>query len=140
MAAETNRRLAELLHGDTHWLGGEVRPVEAKPAITVVGGITSEAEEDELLALNDWVETQELPRGALSYDYASSETGAQQAVFDLVWPNGIQEELSQPVAVLLNESADTLALASRAGFRCFTTVGDFKAYVQKEILAIGVGA
>ena len=87
----------------------------------VVGGITSEAEEEALVALNDWVEAQGLPRGQMSFDYADPDTREQQAVFDLAWPNGIQEELSQPVAVLLNEGAETLALASSAGFRCFTT-------------------
>jgi hypothetical protein len=56
-------------------------------------------------------------------------------VFDLAWPNGIQEELSQPVAVLLNETTETLALANRAGFRCFTTAPGFRDYVQQEILA-----
>jgi hypothetical protein len=42
------------------------------------------------------------------------------ALFDLAWPNGIQEELSQPVAVLLNEGAKTIATASQAGYRCFS--------------------
>ena len=71
----------------------------------------------------------------LAFDFADETSGRQQAVFDLAWPNGIQEELSQPVAVLLNEGQETLALASRAGFRCFTAGQDFKDYVQKEILA-----
>jgi hypothetical protein len=44
-------------------------------------------------------------------------------------------ELSQHVAVLLNESAETLALASRAGFRCFTQVEEFRDYVGKEVLS-----
>ncbi len=133
LAAETNRRMEELVHGDLRWLQWAGRPAQLPVAVT--GGITSEAEEEELEILNDWVEAQGLPRGVLSYDLASPETGEQQAIFDLAWPSGIQDELSQPVAVLLNENAETLAIASRAGFRCFTTVVDFKSYVQKEILA-----
>ncbi len=62
------------------------------------------------------------------------ESGIQQVVSSRAWPNGLQEELSEPVAVLLNESAETLALASRAGFRCFTSDGDFRKYVLEEIL------
>ena len=31
--------------------------------------------------------------------------------------------------------SETLALASRAGFRCFTALQDFKDYVEKDILA-----
>lgn len=38
------------------------------------------------------------------------------------------------VAVLLNESADILAVASGAGFHCFTESTDFCTYVEIEIL------
>lgn len=132
LAAETNKRLADLLHGDTRWLEGPpaVIPEPAK----IVSGISSEEEEQELEALNAWMEEKGLDAGVLSFDFADPETGAQQAVFDLVWPNGIQEELSEPVAVLLNETAEVISLASGAGFRCFTSTDDFKAYVEKEIL------
>jgi hypothetical protein len=37
--------------------------------------------------------------------------------------------------VLLNEGAETVALASSAGFRRFTDVQAFREYVQQEILA-----
>lgn len=46
----------------------------------------------------------------------------------------MQEELSQPVAVLLNEGAGTIAIASQTGFRCFTDVGEFQQYVRDEVL------
>lgn len=84
--------------------------------------------------MNTWIETLGLPRGALSYDFADPDTGEQRAVFDLAWPNGIQEELSQPVAVLLNEGAETVTIASQAGFRCFTGIKDFRRYIQAEII------
>ena len=100
----------------------------------IVGGITSEEEEEQLNALNDWVEAQGLPRGTLVYDFADPATGEQKAVFDLAWPNGIQEELSQPVAVLLNEGVEMISVASQAGFRCFTSVEEFQSYVNREIL------
>ena len=133
LAAETNRCMEDLLHGDVRWLAWAAKPAEAP--VVLVGGITSEAEEEELEILNDWVEAQGLPRGVLAFDFADQVSGEQKAVFDLAWPNGIQEELSQPVAVLLNENSETLALASRAGFLCFTTAQDFKDYVEKDILA-----
>jgi hypothetical protein len=56
---------------------------------------------------------------------------------DLAWPSGIQEELSQPVAVLLNESNETIAIASQAGYRCFTDIEHFRRYVENDILAGG---
>ncbi len=132
LAAELNRRMEELLHGDTRWLDGVAATV---PAVTAAsGGITSEDEEEQLEAINDWMEQEGLPRGALAYDHADAATGEQKAVFDLAWPNGVQEELSQPVAVLLNESAATIGIASQAGYRCFTSSEDFRRYVKHEIL------
>jgi hypothetical protein len=92
-------------------------------------------EEAQLETLSDWMESQGLPRGTMSFDFADPATGKQKAVFDLAWPSGIQEELSQPVAVLLNENNDTIAVASQAGFRCFASIAEFKKYVQNEVLA-----
>lgn len=131
LAEETNKRLLELLHGDSIWLEGtSVSP----SAQTIYGGISSEEEESEIMELNQWVEEQNLPAGTVSYGFSDSETGKQLAIFDLAWPSGIQEELSEPVAVLLNETAETIAIANKAGFRCFTSVNDFKNYVNTEIL------
>jgi hypothetical protein len=137
LAAEVNKRMEDLLHGDTRWLSGAPSPALQ---VAIVGGITSEGEEEQLEALNDWIEAQGLPRGTLAYDFADPRTGQQQAVFDLAWPNGIQEELSEPVAVLLNEGSDVIAIASQAGFRCFVSIADFKRYVQTEILVQDVAA
>jgi hypothetical protein len=61
-------------------------------------------------------------------------------VFDLAWPNGVQEELSQPVAVLLNEGADVIGLASAGGYRCFTSTKQFKDYIESEVLAGNIEA
>jgi hypothetical protein len=101
----------------------------------VVGGITSEHEEQQLEDLNAWMEEQGLPRGVMAFDFADPNTGEQRAVFDLAWPNGIQEELSQPVAVLFNEGNEVIAIASQAGYRCFAAVPEFRRYVETEILA-----
>jgi hypothetical protein len=138
LAAELNRRMEELLHGDTRWLAGA--PAASPLPVVIAGGISSEKEEAELVALNDWVESEGLPRGVVAYDFADAASGTQQAVFDLAWPNGIQEELSQPVAVLLNEDAAMLTLASQAGFRCFTDGAAFRRYVKAEVLAEATNA
>lgn len=134
LAAELNRRMEELLHGDTRWLTGPATAPRA--AAEVPGGITSEEEEGHLEELNGWIESNGLPRGVLTFDLADPETGEQTAVLDLAWPNGIQEELSQPVAVLLNEDSATIALASQAGFRCFTDVAAFRRHVEVEVLGM----
>ena len=135
LAAELNRRMEELLHGDNRWLAG---PTATVPAVSVVvGDVSSEEEEAQLESINHWMEQQGLPRGTLAYDFADAATGEQKAVFDLAWPNGIQEELSQPVVVLLNESTETIGIASQAGYRCFTGADEFRRYVENNILAEG---
>lgn len=139
LAEELNRRMAELLHGETRWL--EAAPAPAAPAAVkepepvILGNLAEEEEEQVLAELNAWMKAQGLPEGIIGYDFADPETGEQRAVFDLAWPNGIQEGLSQPVAVLLNESSEVIVIASQAGFRCFTTLRDFRRYVESEILA-----
>jgi hypothetical protein len=132
LANELNRTMEELLHGDIGWLAGSA-PVPM-PSMAVSGGITSEAEAAELEALNDWVASKGLPRGQVAYDFADPASGEQMAVFDLSWPNGMQEELSQPVAVLLNEEAATITIASQAGFKCFTDAASFRRHVEREVL------
>ena len=135
LAVELNRRLEDLLHSDNRWLFGSTAMVQ--PTTVVSGAITSEEEEEQLEAINDWMAERGLPRGTLAYDFADSATGEQKAVFDLAWPIGIQEELSQPVVVLLNESAEILSIASQVGFRCFTDTEEFRRYVESEILTGG---
>jgi hypothetical protein len=131
LAAEVNKRMEDLLHGEVRWLEG---PAAAVP-VAVGGGTGGEEEEEQIEDLNDWMSAQGLPRGIVAFDFADTSTGEQKAVFDLAWPSGVQEELSQPVAVLLNEPAATLAIANQAGFRCFTGVSEFQRYVRTEVLA-----
>jgi hypothetical protein len=131
LADELNRRMEELLHGDTRWLAG---PAAVFSAAAIPGGITSDAEEEEIHAINAWVESQGLPRGVVGFDFADPQSGEQRAVFDVAWPNGLQEELSQPVAVLLHEDAATIKVASEAGFRAFTDSSSFKRYVISEVI------
>ena len=116
------------------WIG-DAAPMPS-PSLTTEGGVTSEAEELEIEALNDWAEAQGLPRGQLAFDHADPVTGAQIAVLDLAWPDGLQPRLTVPVAVLLNETHELLSLARATGFRCFTSTADFKAYVTAEILKL----
>ena len=66
---------------------------------------------------------------------ADENSGEALAVFDLAWPEGLQPGLSQPVAILLNEPREVEEAANRAGYCFFTTVEEFKEYVEKTILA-----
>ncbi len=122
-------------------LAGEVPEPAETPSVVdreirrIPGAVESPEEEDLLLDINLWVVDQGLPEGEMAYELADSE-GEPIAVLDLAWPDGIQEGLSQPVALLIDEGADTEEAANRAGYRFFTDIDDFRAYVRREILAL----
>ena len=48
----------------------------------------------------------------------------------------------EPMLLSLNEETETIAIAiaSQAGFRCFTSIAEFKRYVRAEVLAEEVAA
>lgn len=131
LAEASNKLMGELLHGESQWLTGPV--VMPKPQLMNIG-IESEEEEESLRKLNAWVMDNGLTPGVISHEFIDPVKGDQYAIFDIAWPNGLQENLSQPVAVLLNEGAEILALANKADYRCFTSVDSFKEYVETEIL------
>jgi hypothetical protein len=136
LAEAANTCLASLLHEDISLLEGS-RPARITDRV-LLGGIASEEEARELEALNDWVVEQGFASGEMGFDYVDPDTGEQRAILDLVWPNGVQAELTEPVAVLLGESAELISMASAAGFRCFTSTSDFRAYV-KRLTTSGAG-
>ncbi|OGQ96506.1 MAG: hypothetical protein A2521_09485 [Deltaproteobacteria bacterium RIFOXYD12_FULL_57_12] len=132
----TNRFMLDLLHGNETFFTAPATPVPptTEAPVKILGGIDSEGEEQELQELNTWIMEQSLPAGMLMHEIADPETGSPVVLLDLAWPNGLQEGFSQPVAVLLNEGPEVLALANRYGFRYFTRIEDFKKYVRQEVI------
>lgn len=115
------------------------------PSIEVIrdiprpASIADDAEEALLLEINEWMKEQELPLGILGYEIADPETGEEIAMFDLAWPDGVQAELSKPVAVLIDEDRDVLEIAGRRGYQFFTNPDDFKQYINNEMLIFSNG-
>lgn len=104
-------------------------------AAEVPGGIEDEDEERRLRKCNDWVIARGLPAGELMHELVDEKTGEPVANLDLAWPNGLQEGLSQPVALLLGEGPELEEVVQAAGFRFFTSEKSFRGYVRREILA-----
>lgn len=134
LASAANACLAQLLHEDIQILESS-RPARQAQSV-LLGGISSEEEYRELEELKQWVQAEGFAAGVLGYDLVDPETGEQKAILDLAWSEGVQAELSEPVAVLLDESAELISLASAAGFRCFTSVAGFRAYLSKLAVAV----
>src|SRR5436305_12418684 len=77
---------------------------------------------------------QGLAEGELLYEVSDPESGQPLAVLDLAWPEGLQPRLTQPVAILVNESPETVEAANGAGFRCFADTESFFDCIEKEVL------
>ena len=90
----------------------------------------SEVDEDEKLdKLRDWLFESGLDRGELGLGDI-----AGQVQVDLAWPGGLPEGRGRPVALLLDQSAETYRTVSQAGFDCHTDIEEFKRYVTTEII------
>ena len=104
-------------------------PAPPRPA-----SIKDDEEEALLIEINKWVKNQGLQPGIMGYELVHPVDGEQLAIFDLAWPEGVQLELSESVALLIDEGIDVLIVAGSYGYRFFTNISDFKQYVNEEIL------
>ncbi len=130
LAKAANSFLEELYHGAIpespameSVLDRDARPIS----------IASDEEEAELIQAMDWMQSQQLPPGELGYELPI-ENDRESVVLDLAWPRGIQQGLSEKVALLIDEEPETLAVANAHGFRYFTTLPQLQRYVQRDIL------
>lgn len=133
LAKAANEFLDSLIEGtvpETAAVAVAERTVEPIP-----GGITSEAEEEALFGLNEWVIGKGLPEGEFLFELTDPDSSEPIAVLDIAWPDGLQPGQSQPVAVLINEDLETIEGASLAGFKCFAEIETFKHHVEREVLA-----
>lgn len=75
-----------------------------------------------------------LPAGEMAHDIIDRDSNELVTV-DLAWPDGLQVGLSQPVALLTDEDEFVRQAASKAGFRVFTTLADFRQHLERDIIA-----
>lgn len=93
----------------------------------------SNSEEEAIAEMSQWMAGVGLYEGTLNHELLDDE-GNVVAIIDLAWPQGIQSGLSEPVALLLNETADTQAIVSKHGYRYYTSVPELKQYVTATFL------
>mgnify|MGYP006430297333 CR=1 FL=1 len=137
LANAANRFLDSLLQGEIPEAQSTTSAVEREGVSS--RGITDSQEEAVLRKAQSWVADHGFSNGELLYKL-TDETGDVVDVLDLAWPGGMQTGLSTPVALLIDESKDTLHAAQRHGFRYFTTFDDLKSYVRKNLLSDEVTA
>lgn len=91
-------------------------------------------EEEEIEEMSSWMSSVGLNEGTMNHELLD-EAGNVVAIIDLAWPQGIQSGLSEPVALLLNETADTQAIVSKYGYRYYTNVHELKEYITSAFLS-----
>ena len=107
---------------------------------TTAAELDAEEEEAVLEELNKFVIALGLSGGELGYELRTAEDAAvldasgEAIPLDLAWPNGFQDGLSEPVAVLIDEEPSVRIAANNAGFKqIFTDPEAFRAYVRELV-------
>ena len=98
------------------------------------GGIADEQEEKLLDEVNAWITERGLPAGDKEFELRDPDTGELKPFLDLAWPEGLQEGLSDPVALILNEEMDVFKLATNAGFQVFDDAESFQVHTARKVL------
>ncbi|MCB1048491.1 MAG: DUF262 domain-containing protein [Calditrichaeota bacterium] len=143
LAKATNDFLEELSHGMMQQEELAVPttddPIDVASTPAIPGAIKDGAEEQLLLDTGAWVESLGLSAGNLCYELVDPETGNSIAVLDLAWPQGLQTNYSEPVALLIDEGPETLTAANHAGIRVFTNPKAFRQYVEQLLNLVPAG-
>jgi Protein of unknown function DUF262 len=133
--------LAEAANGFLGDLAGGTAPdIEAGPRVIEehTGAVSVELrEDDEARAIAEcrvWVAEQGLAEGVVDYELVDEASSDALAILDLAWPEGMQLELTEPVALLLGEPPEVERAAAAHGFRFFTSPKALKEYVEREVL------
>ena len=90
-------------------------------------------EEDSLHEVNQWMNDKGLLEGIINYELAD-ENGNFLMNIDIAWPQGIQSELSEPLALLINESKQHHEMVNKNGYKYFTCAEELKTYVEVHYL------
>jgi len=70
------------------------------------------------------------------YELVDPDSNELLAVIDVAWPSGLQEGLTQPVAVLIEEPELIQKAVNEAGYLYFTGVEEFKTYALEQTQAM----
>ena len=84
--------------------------------------------DEEILAVEAWLKEWSLKPGTRNHEIVDPDSG-EVWLIDLAWPNGIQEGLTPPLALLLNPDGNLQAAVSKAGYQFFVDIDKFKKYV-----------
>lgn len=126
LAEAANAHLNALLHAPA-----TEAPLELPTEIASVSAPEIvEAIESSILELATWAADQGFGQPVFEMEIVDPETQELIVVGDAVWPNGVQEGLTDPVCLELEASAEVITRMTEIGYRCFTEVDQLKSYAE----------
>lgn len=134
LAGAANRHLRALYPGHPTQAEEVGRDPAVAPPAALPAHVSSVDEERILDELQAWMSERGLDSGAFGYELLDSRGEKAAAIVDLAWPLGLPEGRGRPVALLLNESAETYRTVSQAGYDVHTGAESFRRFVEAEIL------
>lgn len=115
-------------------LENKVNEVEIINYATRKGTITNENEDtdERILELSYWMEEKGFPGGEINYELKINDNDS--IIIDLAWPDGIQRNLTEPVAIMLDEEKNNKNIVNLNKYRVFDDIKLFKDYVISNYL------
>jgi hypothetical protein len=84
--------------------------------------------DDEVNSLLKWINDKNLPKPQVDYEVCDAD-GNVLTVVDLAWPDGVQMDYSEPVALVLEPDEQQMDILSRAGYKVFSKQDTIKSYL-----------
>jgi hypothetical protein len=135
LAMAANEHLDGLLHAPA-----AQAPLELPAGIrAAVGAGIGEAIEPAVAELSIWATDHGFGAPVFELEIVDPEDQELIVVGDAVWPNGVQEGLTEPVCLELDASPEAITRLSEIGYRCFTEVEPLKAWAEAVSGASVVG-
>ena len=96
-------------------------------------GVLNDINEDEkMLELSYWMEEKGLSGGEINYELQLNDN--ESIIIDLAWPDGIQNNLSEPVAIMIDEESNNIRKVNLQKYRVFEDIESFKDYIKNNYL------
>jgi hypothetical protein len=131
LAAALNAFLTELDAG--HVPDTTLAPV----AVATDSGAKNETQA--IAELQEWLTENLFHPGKIDVEIPAS-SDHPSAVLDIAWPSGVQPELTEPVALLIDEPVEVWNAATAYGYRIFISAQAFRDYCQALLLTAGASA
>lgn len=86
-----------------------------------------EHDEDSFSGLSNWLSERGYEHGSANFGVSGL---ARTEIVDLAWPDGLQVGLGDPIALMVDSTAEARSFVLKQGYRVFETPEDLMSYVQ----------